>query len=620
MSYRLEGKDIVISGFEEGIADSPYLGIGDIRNVNLLSRPGEAAVNYKTQAMTVPPTVNAAAFTATDSSNTISWTPGGITLYKGLAIVLNTNSATGLSTNKVYYVGNISGSTFQLFTSSYNAASNVSPVNITSDGSGTFSTYQLAKPMHSCVDKGQVTASSSGGVPSITSFIVDSKNQVWLLASYNGADPYTPGTLIYLGNKDSTIGTGDNSICVWANYLFLFRPGAIDIWNMDPQEDPATAWSYSWAGLSLNPGSGRSLRSLAAQDNALYVCNGAAIASVLENPNETFDPTDSTTYTANSTALALPTGERATCLAELGTNLLIGGSGSFVYPWDRVSTSYSYPLVVPERYIQLIVGTNSNAFIFAGNRGNIYITNGANIDLFKKIPDYISGETQPYYLTGGVGLTNATTASGQTQRGDALYWRNQIYFSVLGFPNGSTTALTTLAGVWAIDITTGALRFCNKPSYNTYAGTVSVIVPDMGSFRTGGEGLFFGWIDGDGNIGVDNSINTPYTNYETYIETDIIPVGTYLDSFTPSQLEWKSSKPLVSGESVKIYYRTNLTESYTLIGTSSTVGALSDVYQTNFQKAQWIQLKVEYNSTASTPSFVPLYELRIRDFPGDNKK
>jgi len=64
MSYRLEKNsagttDIVIDGWELGIAASPHKGIANLRNVNIRSVPGEVAVNFKTSALTKPPTVYA---------------------------------------------------------------------------------------------------------------------------------------------------------------------------------------------------------------------------------------------------------------------------------------------------------------------------------------------------------------------------------------------------------------------------------------------------------------------------------------------------------------------------------------------------------------------------------
>lgn len=620
MSYRLEGKDIVISGFEQGIADSPYQGIADMRNVNLVSIPGEASVNYSLSALTLPPAVNAASFTADAATDVITWTPGDLTLYKGCAIQLNTNSAGGLATGTVYYIGSISGSTFKLYTNITDALSASSAVNVSSNGSGTFTTFQLAKPTHTTIDAGETFNSSSRGVPRLATYLVDTKNQVWLLippGSFTGTlGLFQANTIVYAGNINSPT-SGLNSICVWSGYLFLFMTNRTDIWHINISTAPASTWTSSWGGLTLTEGI-VSLDAIAAQDNAIYACNGNTIASLLENAGSTFDPATPGTYTANTAALALPDGEKAACLAELGTNLMIGGTRSVIYPWDRVSTSFSYPLIVPERYISKIVSTNSNAYIFAGNRGRIYVTNGANVDLYKKIPDYVSGVVQPYYLFNGPGQASATTANGVTPYGAAIYWRNQLYFTFTSTDNDGIS-LTTTTALWAIDVASGAMRVVSKMSYNTYSGTIPVIVPNMATFSPGGEGLFCGWTDANGTPGIDASVSTPYTNYETYIDLDMIPVATYIDPFSPSQIEWKTSAPLVSGEAVRLSYRTNITEAFTVIGTSSTAGVFSDMMQANFQKVQWLQLRAELKSTASTPSYTRLTEIRIRDWPSGSK-
>jgi len=72
MAYKLEGKDIVINGWEQGIAETPYNGIADMRNIDIISFPGEAMVNYSEVAVTVPPVMNAIAFTAQNTGDTIT--------------------------------------------------------------------------------------------------------------------------------------------------------------------------------------------------------------------------------------------------------------------------------------------------------------------------------------------------------------------------------------------------------------------------------------------------------------------------------------------------------------------------------------------------------------------
>lgn len=52
MAYRIDKttNELVIDGWEKGIAPSPYLGIGNIRNLNTSYYPGVAYVNYRRQA------------------------------------------------------------------------------------------------------------------------------------------------------------------------------------------------------------------------------------------------------------------------------------------------------------------------------------------------------------------------------------------------------------------------------------------------------------------------------------------------------------------------------------------------------------------------------------------
>src|ERR1035437_10271629 len=50
MAYHIEkpSGDIVINSWEQGIAESPYLGIADMKNVQLVSVPKEVSVNFST--------------------------------------------------------------------------------------------------------------------------------------------------------------------------------------------------------------------------------------------------------------------------------------------------------------------------------------------------------------------------------------------------------------------------------------------------------------------------------------------------------------------------------------------------------------------------------------------
>lgn len=641
MSYRVEGKDIVISGFESGIADSPYEGIADMRNIDITTIPGEAMVAFKTQAMTLPPTVTAAAFTVT--SQIFTWA-GTSTLYDGMAIQLVTTSSSSTSTGVVYYVKVVSSTTFAIYSGLNNAVNPLGTRIAAGNGSGTFSSYTMGSPLDSCSDSGQLVNSISGsvGAPNVSaSYIIDSNNYVWLLTPLNSpynSFPFANGTVYFLGNIGSnavTPGYG-SSICVYSNYIFVFLYNRIDyclISNL--LYVPGTNWVYDWS-VTAKPQKKGYMDSIATQDDAMYICNDNAVASILTNAGSTFDPANSATFTSNAAALKLPVGEFATCIAELGTNLLVGGSKSYIYPWDRVSTSYTYPLVVPENFIYKIVSTNTNAYIFAGSRGRIYVTNGTNIDLYKKIPDSVTRNIEPYFSIGGYSYYSV---------GTAVYWRDQLFFSFVSYTNAGQY-ITYVAGLWAINLADNSLRLLNTMSGDPYAVYIPVIVPDLMNKGNGtgtgdvsfpyGVGLFCGWRTSfnPGNnpsVGIDASTYLPYSNAESVIECDIIPVGTYLNPFSPSQIEWKTSVPLGAGgqESISLYYRTNLNDSFTLIGTTTATGttvvgtttgttignyAISDYFKANFQKAQWLQIKVVMSANSGSPTYCRLTEVRIREW------
>lgn len=622
MSYRIEGKDIVLDGFEKGIADSPYKGPADMRNIELLAVPGEASVALGTTTVTKPPVFNAVAFTAAAATDrlTVASTTG---LYEDAAIVLNTNSATGLSTGVVYYVRNIVGLTFQV-----SAAALSTVINITVDGSGTLTTYQYpgTSPVSYWVD-------STGALAGVNStFVADNNGHIWTI--FNEAVSALPAnTLIFMGNIGGVAASGlpgSNGITIWNGYLFIF--GIITSGTDYAATGsllftaPASVWNYTWKSINTQPSNTRVPLLISQEDGNLYWISSNGLGSLIETPGGTFDPAVPTSYTFNNgDALLVPETDEATCLAELGQNLLIGGRNGFVYVWNKVDPGFSNLLNIPEYYTWQIVATSQNAYIFAGVRGRIYITNRSGIDLYKKVPDYITGLLNPIFRFE-----------------DANFARNQLYFSITATTSAGS-ASNTVAGLWAIDLDTDAMRMLNKTSDAAYTGTVRMVSPrpstSSGSPTSGifGNNIQIGWY-GSSTSSIDVSTALPYTNYESFMELEIIPVGTYLDQFTPSQVEWKTSAPLGAGgtsESIRISYRTNLYEAYTILGTTTATGttvvgsttgtttgyAGSDYYTASFENVQWLQLKVELSSNATTPTYNRITEIRIRDWPsGKNSK
>lgn len=606
MAYRIEKGtgDIVIDGWEQGVADAPELGITFMRNLNLISIPGEGCVNYQTTVTNTPPVINAAPVTFNSGTDVITW--GNILpFYNGVAVTFDATTG-GVTAGTVYWVGNVSGATFKIYT---NIARD-QLVDLTANSTPNMSTITMGQPTHKALDV-VGTATSPNNV-----FILDVNGRAWWVN--------TSGNVEFLGNTTLT-GAHGNGMCVFGAFLYVMRDSFIDYLPIDAVTNSsatASQWSYGWQALTAPPSSiGYSHYAIAAQDNAMYICNNQTIASVLAKSGQTtVDPSNSATYTYNASALLLPSIDRATCLAELGINLLVGGLLNKIYPWDRVSTSYAYPIVVSENYTYRMVTTNSSTYVFAGNRGRIFVTNGANIQLFKKIPDHI------------VGIFGASNGPDPYFTWlDAIFWKNQIYFSFLANKNDGT-AITNIGGVWALDVsmnvignpTSVALRMTN-----TLAGGAAlfpyVIAPNIRSSTPSGAGLYIAWSNiNTPSYGVDITASTPYSDFTGgiggEIYTDLIPSGILLNSRTFSQIEFKLAEQLVSGESVRISARQSYSDAFVVQGTFNTTGTLSDYCTINLEgvdtagnsKGQWIQLYIELQAAASSPSFVRLKEVRLR--------
>lgn len=603
MSYIIEKgtNDIVISGFEQGIAQDPYEGISDIRNINLISIPKEASVNFSTLKNS-PEVASGTVVSANAGADTVLLT-GFSTLANLQAVIFSGGSLpTGIVAGTTYWVQDAGGGNYSLYTT---WAATVT-LDITATGTGTWATVDMGTPQFFNHYKNGYTDGY---------FMNDSNGYIWtniapgnagLWRFFAGIGGSGNGLVSYFPSTTGITGTG---------YLFAFK--AYEIWyftitkttgayTVTPNQgwNPATGTTgnsnYLKCYDTLN---GATHESLVGPDNKVYYCDSNWIGRFYQkDPNTAFNPATPATYVFDQTAV-LPFNDIAQCLSFLGNTLLIGGINNIIYPWDTFSQLSSYPILLAESNIQKMVTVNTNTYALVGNRGRIYYTNGSQATLFKKIPDHISGTVEPYFTWGG--LTSN---------------KNQIYFSASVTDNAGV-AINQYGGVWAIDVDTKAIRLANKLSYGTYAGYANCIIPNF-STSPAGAGLYIGWNSGASTYGIDKTISTPYTGGEATIDSDLIPIGTVLKPTTSGRVEFKLAVPIVSGETVKLQYRKAFSDSFTDISTSTLFNfsgiatkdwnGFAGVYQNvNFENSQWIQIRAVLTSTATSPSYVRLTQIRL---------
>lgn len=316
------------------------------------------------------------------------------------------------------------------------------------------------------------------------------------------------------------------------------------------------------------------------------------------------------TYVLTSPQVALPTFEQAQCLAEIGTTVLIGCKGNVVYPWNQQATQATTIISLPESNVTNILTVNQMGYIFAGNKGNIYITDGSTASLVTTVPDYCAGVPgtpssyiEPVYTWGG-----------------GAYVRGRVYFSIL---DQTATKAGNCGGVWSFVPTQNfyigqdvglALRLENQNSYGTYNGYAPLLISKLNQNVIAPQ-YWAGWKSDitTPTYGIDFTGTGTNASSVATIETDLMATGNMLSKKTFKQIEYKLSSPLVTNATIAIKYRQNMTDAWAALGTIESDNTLTGFNTVTFEKGQWLQLQVILTPTTASPgTFVRLTELRFR--------
>lgn len=691
--------DLIIDGFQNGIASSPHAGLADIKNININSLPGEAAVNYA--RINALPVVSGGTMSASGANNTLNYTPSGanVALVLGSAVLVSSSTITNFTSStgggpnsNWFWVANIpSPGTYQ-FAKTYNGAI-ISNFGLT--GTATFSTVPFSKFI-------QGTDEFVQSQNAFRYYLVDTNSQVWVndpnvygIFSPSGSNAVSSNTncqgfgvsqgvvTVFVENQavqKFTNRIGDDSF-IWSGYGFylntpvgssashkairsqvangaLLYPdsqfvgsiqgandqfslirgttpgGGSDITVSSVEQGVLPAFETPNIIVGAYAPQGGSLPVELDPNTAYYIVevasNGGTFRLSATNNGSpitissgsyyitTFDPAVSSTVTTHRQALALPYSEQATTLAEISlgnvVNLVVGGITASIYFWDESSSGYT-TVRLPEANTAKIINVSNVAYVFAGNKGNIYLTNASGVGGVMTVPDYVAnvngGNQDPYFIWG-----------------DGMFLRGRVWFSI----QDQTSAHTgNCGGVWSFTPPETAalnptldgtgLHLENENSYGTFNGVCNVLLPSNNQQAKGPQ-YWTAWTSSSTSptYGIDFSDTAPYSGGQAYIDTDIVAIGTSIDKGTPVNIEFKLARPLVSGESVQVLARPDLTSAFSLFGVGqnggsgivTTVGVLSDLFKSNVQNLQWIQLRIILTSTATTPSFVPLTEIRLR--------
>lgn len=340
------------------------------------------------------------------------------------------------------------------------------------------------------------------------------------------------------------------------------------------------------------------------QDDILYGSAGHTIWSLEENSGQTFDPTSGATFTGTSLALnTIPDDFVVESLVDFGSNLAIGFSrlrGGILFEgrdgrlaqWDRAASDTDLEIQLEEGGVRQIISRNGQMLLANGRHGVHVVTNGSltenmpTIGLLTNLDSRADGETFPEaraYVSGEY-LFGVSTA-------DTRFTPAGVY----GFKDGAWRFL---------EISTGEVG----ANDNLYIGVIK---------KKDNNKFFVGWQD-DQNAayGIDEFgyEGYRYTGYRARVDTQIYQVGGTIDKKSYQQLEIQLAKELATGEGIRVSYRKDVNDSFTVIGTYdyATYGAVSQINDTaKITDASILQFRIEMTTGANSTSSPELISLRV---------
>lgn len=392
----------------------------------------------------------------------------------------------------------------------------------------------------------------------------------------------------------SAFGQG---LAIWKDYLFVARSTTLDVYG------PLTAgaaWTNGWK--TIDSDSLWHPMHVSLNDGKLYGGAGRYVFSLEELT--TFVPATAASFTWTQQALDLPADYRIKCIAELGENLMLGtwmGTSVYdfkiadVFPWDRSSPSFTTPLRLNRNGVHGMINVNNILYILGGVTGEIFSSNGVQSTVIAQIPSHIMS----------------------TEAGAYLEWfpcslishKGRLFFSV------NTNGGQAGAGVWSL-LPTGKENILNLEhviSTGGYGTTTALKIPALLVSQI--ANIVISWNDNT-TYGIDRVLlDQRYTSYAAYFESAYYQVGSPLVKRQFTQLEFQLAEALTTGQGIRIKYRTDLSSSFTTIGTydfATLGGVMSHNTTADIPASEFLQLRVELTTGSNSNTSPKLRAVILR--------
>jgi hypothetical protein len=312
------------------------------------------------------------------------------------------------------------------------------------------------------------------------------------------------------------------------------------------------------------------------------------------------------TVVIDTAILNLKDGQYATCLEELGTNIIVGtqGGGSYskrggspearLYPWNRLAGTLGnpgladLPVIINESGINAIKQHGNRLYVSAGTRGSIYVTDSVNYVKIANLPytkEGINSQSTVYTNAMDFSASGTLLVGLSCEQDDRS--RPGVYEIDIEQPENPVTfqTVSSTSGI------TGKIGFIDSITYNQTK---------------------VGWADGS-TVGMDVTSSTLETSFGGVIETPLVKVGRAKKKKTFQHIEWNTAEPLATGQAIRISYRKNTLEDYTLIKSwdFATYGAITEFEDVAAIETTNVQLKIELDDDGSASSNLYLISVSL---------
>ena len=416
-------------------------------------------------------------------------------------------------------------------------------------------------------------------------YALDSSGKVYKSADSGGS------WALMTGNTQTSCN--GNGLAIFKNYLIVARDAFLDVCGDGSATGITNAnWTNGWKAIDSDilwhP------MIISDNDSKLYGGAGRYVFSLDELT--TFAPATPATFTFTQQALDLPATVRIKALAELGSNLMCGtwkGTNYYdnrfanIYSWDRSSPSFGQPVQISENGVHAMINIGGLLYVMAGIEGKIFICDGVGYSLIGQIPATVAN------LDGGSYLLPFP--------GALINFKQRPFFGI-SYGNANLGSM----GVWSVLRTASGnvLNFEYTISENVDGSSAPVQIGALIPFTQ--DVLLVGWRN-NATYGIDKLNNASFaTGYTSFFDTPLYKVGYPLQKRTFTELEFQLAKPLATNQGIRFAYRTNLTDSFTIIGTYdfATLGAVISFNTiANIPPCEFLQIRISQTGTTTPPHY-----------------